>query len=58
MLVSDDGEQVSRTAVFAGFAAVVANGHELQNRTNRDALVLEVGSRRPDVDAAEYPTPI
>jgi uncharacterized cupin superfamily protein len=33
----------------------VSNGHHLQNRSGRDVLFLEVGSRRPDDDEAYYP---
>ena len=39
----------------AGFKAGVADGHHLQNRSVREALVLEVGSRRLAEDAAFYP---
>lgn len=55
VLVSNEGEQILRTGECAGFAAGDANGHHLQNRSNRDALLLEVGSRRPEADAVDYP---
>jgi uncharacterized cupin superfamily protein len=55
VLVTDDGEQVLRAGDCAGFKAGVANGHHLQNRSDRDAVLLEVGSRRPDADRCDYP---
>ena len=38
----------------AGFAAGVADGHHLINRTDRPALYLEVGDRTLD-DEVRYP---
>ncbi|WP_374472474.1 cupin domain-containing protein [Phenylobacterium sp.] len=55
VLVTDEGEQVLRAGDCAGFKAGVANGHHLQNRSDRDAILLEVGSRRPDADRCDYP---
>lgn len=55
VLVTDAGEQILRAGECAGFKAGVANGHHLQNRSSRDALVLEVGTRCPDTDEAFYP---
>ena len=55
VLVTDEGEQVLRPGDCAGFPAGVANGHHLQNRSDRDALLLEVGSRRPGEDGGHYP---
>lgn len=54
VLVTDRGEEVLRTGDCAGFKAGVADGHHLQNRSSRAALILEVGSRRPDEDGADY----
>ncbi len=54
VLVSDDGEQVLRAGEYAGFPAGRADGHHLQNRSSEEAIVLEVGSRRPG-DAVDYP---
>jgi uncharacterized cupin superfamily protein len=54
-LVTDAGEEILRAGDCAGFKAGVADGHHLQNRSTSDAVVLEVGSRRPDVDEVEYP---
>ena len=47
VLVTDAGDEVMRTGDCAGFRAGDPDGHQLQNRSSRDALVLEVGSRRP-----------
>jgi uncharacterized cupin superfamily protein len=55
VLVSDEGEQLLHPGDCAGFAAGVANGHHLQNRSNADAIVLEVGTRRPEDDGCVYP---
>jgi uncharacterized cupin superfamily protein len=54
VLVSDDGEQPLAAGDCAGFAAGRADGHHLQNRSTRDAVLLEVGSRFED-DVTEYP---
>jgi uncharacterized cupin superfamily protein len=58
-LVEDEGEIVMRPGDAAGFKAQVANGHHFVNRSNRDAIYLEIGSRAerervhyPDVDLA------
>lgn len=55
VLVTDEGEALLRAGDAAGFKAGTANGHHLQNRSAGDALVLEIGSRREDVDEAHYP---
>jgi uncharacterized cupin superfamily protein len=55
VLVTDSGEETLRAGECAGFKAGVPDGHHLQNRSDRDALFLEVGSRRPDDDEVEYP---
>jgi uncharacterized cupin superfamily protein len=55
VLVTDSGEEVLSAGDCAGFKAAVSDGHHLQNRSGRDALVLEVGSRRPDEDQVIYP---
>jgi uncharacterized cupin superfamily protein len=44
-LVADDGEEVLRAGDGAGFPANDGNGHCLQNRSTRDATVIEIGSR-------------
>ena len=45
VLVSDGGEEVLREGDAAGFAANDGDGHCLQNRSAREAVVLEIGSR-------------
>jgi uncharacterized cupin superfamily protein len=54
VLVSDGGEEILHAGDAAGFKAGDANGHCLQNRGDRTAEVLEIGSRLAD-DAAYYP---
>ena len=44
-LVTDDGAEVLRAGDCAGFKADDSNGHCLQNRSERDAVALEIGSR-------------
>ena len=55
VLVTDAGEEVLRTGDCAGFKAGDENGHHLQNRTQEEAVVLEVGTRAPDRDDVLYP---
>ena len=57
VLVEDEGETVLRAGEAAAFKAGVPNGHHLVNRSDRDACLLEIGSRSgresvvyPDVD--------
>jgi uncharacterized cupin superfamily protein len=47
VLIEDEGETVLRAGDAAAFKAGVANGHHLLNRSTRDALVLEMGTRDP-----------
>ncbi len=44
-----------RSGDCAGFKAGVADGHHLQNRSNVDALVLEVGARKGAEEEVDYP---
>ncbi len=53
VLVSDGGEEILRAGDAAGFPAEDTNGHCLQNRSEREAQVLEVGTRVPG-DTAYY----
>jgi uncharacterized cupin superfamily protein len=53
VLVTDSGEEILKCGDCAGFKAGVRDGHHLQNRSERDALILEVGSRKPE-DEGEY----
>ncbi len=55
VLVTDSGEEMLRAGDCVGFKANAADGHHLQNRSKRDAVVLEVGTRRPDHDRVFYP---
>jgi uncharacterized cupin superfamily protein len=55
VLVTDAGEEILRPGDCAGFKAGVLDGHHLQNRTQRDAVVLEIGARKIAVDEGEYP---
>ncbi len=55
VLVEEDGETVLAAGDCAGFKAGVPNGHKLENRTDREAVVLEVGGRAPAADACDYP---
>lgn len=55
VLVTDAGEETLVAGDCAGFKAGVADGHQLQNRSTRDAVVLEVGSRHAGGDTVEYP---
>lgn len=46
-LMEDDGPHILRPGD--------ANAHCLQNLSDRDAVYLEIGSRRPATDACHYP---
>ena len=54
VLIDDDGETVMTPGMCAGFPAGVANGHHLVNRSDAEAVVLEVGTRSRD-EVCEYP---
>ena len=45
VLVTDGDEEILGAGDAAGFPAGDANGHCLQNRSNREAQVLEIGTR-------------
>jgi uncharacterized cupin superfamily protein len=55
VLVTDTGEEILRAGDCAGFKAGVQDGHHLQNRSNQDAVLLEIGSRRAAEDEGQYP---
>ncbi len=55
VLVTESGEEMLRAGECAGFKAGDANGHHLQNRSASDALLLVVGTRRPEADVVAYP---
>jgi uncharacterized cupin superfamily protein len=46
-LIEDGGESVLRPGDAAGFKAGVADGHNLVNRSDRDAVYLEISARTP-----------
>jgi uncharacterized cupin superfamily protein len=57
VLVEDGGECILKPGDAAGFKANANNGHQLVNRSGRDATYLEIGTRSkhecvdyPDVD--------
>jgi uncharacterized cupin superfamily protein len=57
VLIENDGETVLKAGDAAGFKAGSGNAHKLVNRTDRDAVYFEVGTRAvaervhyPDVD--------
>ncbi len=51
VLIENEGETVLKAGDAATFKAGVENGHQLINRSDRDALVLEVGTRTRDHSA-------
>jgi uncharacterized cupin superfamily protein len=55
VLVTNEGEQVLVAGDCAGFPAGVANGHHIQNRSDREVVLLEVGTRAPETDGCDYP---
>jgi uncharacterized cupin superfamily protein len=54
VLITNTGEEVLKAGDCAGFKAGEQDGHHLQNRSDRDVLLLEVGTRTPG-DGAAYP---
>ena len=53
VLVTDAGEEVLKAGDCAGFKAGDKDGHHIQNRSNTDALLLEIGTRTA-TDSGEY----
>ena len=45
VLVTDAGEEILRAGECAAFPAGVEDGHHLINRSDRDATLLEIGTR-------------
>jgi uncharacterized cupin superfamily protein len=56
VLVSSAGEQLLRAGMCAGFPAGSKDGHQLINRSARDAVYLEI-SNRDEADTAYYSDP-
>jgi uncharacterized cupin superfamily protein len=54
VLVTDAGDEVLKAGDCAGFKAGDPNGHCLQNRSDADATILEIGTRIAG-DGAYYP---
>ena len=54
-LVTDAGEEVLAPGDCVGFKAGVADGHCLINRAAETVRYLEIGSRRVETDAVDYP---
>lgn len=52
-LIDDGGEHILAAGMCAGFKAGVANGHHLVNRSDKPALILEIGTRAGD-ERAHY----
>ena len=55
MLGEEGGETILKAGDCAGFPAGDGNGHHIVNRSDRTAVLLEVGTRRPAEDRVEYP---
>lgn len=56
VLVEDEGETLLRAGDCAAWKAGVENGHHLQNRTDADALLLQVGNpTNPATEWVDYP---
>jgi uncharacterized cupin superfamily protein len=54
VLCENDGETLLKAGDVAGWKAGAPNGHCLINRSARDAVYLEIGSRAPR-ERVEYP---
>jgi uncharacterized cupin superfamily protein len=54
VLIEDEGETVLKPGDAAGFKANTPNGHHLVNRSPRDAVFLEIGTRSKH-EKASYP---
>ncbi len=54
VLVTESGEEVLRAGDCAGFRAGDPDGHCIQNRSDREAVLLEVG-RRDEGHLCDYP---
>ena len=56
VLVEDEGETVLRAGDCAAWKAGVANGHCLQNRSDKDAVLLQVGNPTNEAtETVDYP---
>ena len=55
VLVTGSGDEILRAGDCAGFQAGDADGHHLQNRSDKRAIVLEVGPANVAADESFYP---
>ena len=55
VLVTDDGEERLGAGDCAGFKAGDGNGHHFQNRSDKEAVLLEIGTRSRGESAVDYP---
>lgn len=55
VLITDAGEEVLKAGDSAGFKAGDPDGHHVTNRSDRRAVVLEIGTRDENHDATTYP---
>jgi uncharacterized cupin superfamily protein len=53
VLIEEENETVLKSGDAAGFKANVPNGHHLVNKSDRDAVYLEIGTRSKH-ERAEY----
>ena len=54
VLITDAGEEILVAGDCAAFKAGDADGHHLINRSDRDAVVLEIGNNEPAQDRTVY----
>lgn len=54
VLVTDDGEETVTAGMMMGFPAGYENGHHLVNRSEENAVYMEIGTRCPD-EVCHYP---
>jgi uncharacterized cupin superfamily protein len=55
VLITDAGEEAMGPGDCAGFRAGDPDGHHLVNRSSQPAVILEIGTRTPDIDTTTYP---
>jgi uncharacterized cupin superfamily protein len=53
-LITNEGEQILKPGMMAGFPAGEENGHHLVNKSDAIVVYLEIGDRTPD-DQGYYP---
>lgn len=54
VLITDDGDEIVRAGDMMGFPAGVNNGHHLVNRSDKNAVYMEIGTRILN-EVAHYP---